>query len=118
MSHLTDARDILFADPADMDTVSDVSALSLDDHIEAAEWQLEVAIANLNACVNDADLDRAAFELQVAISCMNDLCEKRDARNAEVQRQATEYCALELGRLATASDPQDKALAEGAVSHG
>lgn len=118
MSHLTDARDILFADPADMDTVSDVSALSLDEHIEAAEWQLEVAIANLNACVDDAELDRAAFELQVAISCMNDLCEKRDARAAAAQRQMIENCALALGHLTTASDEQDRAIAEGAVSHG
>ena len=118
MSHLTDARDILFADPDDMDTVSDVSELSIDEHIAAAEWQLEVAIANLNACVSDADLDRAAFELQVAISCMNDLCEKRDALNAEVQRQTAEDYALELERLATASDTQDNAIAEGAFSHG
>ena len=118
MSHLTDARDILFADPADMDTVSDVSELSLDDHIEAAEWQLEVALANLNACVDDAELDRAAFDLKCAISCVNALCEKRDARAAAAQRQMIENCVLALGRLATASDPQDRAIAEGAVSHG
>ena len=116
MSHLIDARDILFADPQDL--ASDVSALSLDDHIEAAEWQLEVAIANLNACVNEADLDRAAFELQVAISCVNDLCEKREARDREVQRQLTENCASELGHRATESDTQDKAIAGGAFSHG
>ena len=116
MSHLTDARYILFADPQDLP--SDVSELSIDEHIEAAEWQLEVAIANLNACVSDADLDRAAFELQVAISCMNDLCKKREALNAEVQRQTTENCALELGRLSTESDTQDNAIAEGAFSHG
>ena len=116
MSHLTDARDILFADPQDLP--SDVSELPIDDHIEAAEWQVEVAIANLNACVNDADLDRAAFDLKCAISCMNDLCEKRDARDREIQRQDTEYYALELGQLATASDQQDKAIAEGAFLHG
>ena len=102
MSHLTDARDIIFADPADMDTVSDVSALSLDEHIEAAEWQLEVAIANLNACVDDEDLDRAALDLKCAISRMNALCDARDARDAEVQR----------------SDTQDTAIAEGAFSYG
>ena len=116
MSHLTDARDILFADPQDLP--SDVSELSIDDHIEAAEWQLKVAIANLNACVNDADLDRAAFELQVAISHVNDLYEKREARDREIQRQHTENCALELDRLATASDTQDNAIAEGDFSHG
>lgn len=107
MSHLTDARDILFADPDDMDTVSDVSALSLDEHIEAAEWQVEVAVANLNACVNDADLDRAAFDLKCVISRVNDLCEKRDARDREIQRQQTD-----------ASDMQDTAIAEGVFSHG
>ena len=117
MSHLTDARDILFADPADMDTVSDVSEVSLDAHIEAAEWQVEVAIANLNACVGDEHLDRAAFDLKCAISRMNDLLAKRDARDVEVQRQATENCALAVGRLATASDPQDSALAEGAFAY-
>ena len=100
MSHLTDARDILFADPQDL--ASDVSALSLDEQLEAAEWQLEVAIANLNACVGDAALDRAAFELQVAISCVNDLCEQRDARDREVQR----------------SDTQNTTIAGGAFSHG
>ena len=115
MSHLTDARDILFADPADMDTVSDVSEVSLDAHIEAAEWQVEVALANLDACVDDADLDRAAFDLKCAISRMDGLLAKRDARDVEVQRQDTENCAL--GRLATASDPQDKALAEGGFSY-
>lgn len=117
MSHLTDARDILFADPADMDTVSDVSEVSLDAHIEAAEWQVEVAIANLDACVDDAELDRAAFDLKCAISRMNDLCEKREARDRAIQRQDTENCALAVGRLATASDPQDKALAEGAFAY-
>ena len=113
MSHLTDARDILFADPQDIP--SDVSEVFLDDQIEAAEWQVEVALANLNACVDDADLDRAAFDLKCAISRMNGLLAKRDARDVEVQRQATENCAL--GRLATASDPQDKALAEGAFAY-
>ena len=116
MSHLTDARDILFADP--QDTLSDVPELTIDDHIEAAEWQVEVTIANLNACVNDADLARAAFDLKCAISHVNALCEKREARDREIQRQLTENCALELGRLATASDTQDKAIAEGAFSHG
>ena len=105
MSHLTDACYILFADPEDL--TSDVSELSIDERIEAAEWQLEVAIANLNACVNDADLDRAAFELRVAISHMNDLCEERDA---EVRRQTAENYALEL-------DAQDAPLAEGDLSH-
>lgn len=107
MSHLTDARDILFADPDDMDTVSDVSELSIDEHIEAAEWQVEVAVANLNACVNDAALDRAAFDLKCAISRVNDLLEQRDARDREVQRQQTD-----------ASDTQDEAIAEGVFSHG
>ena len=116
MSHLTDARDILFADP--QDTLSDVSALSIDDHIEAAEWQVEVALANLNACVDEEDRDRAAFDLKCAISRVNGLLEKRETRDAEVQRQTTENCALESGRLATASDPQDTAIAEGAFSHG
>ena len=116
MSHLTDARDILFADPQDLP--SDVSEVSIDDHIAAAEWQVEVAIANLNACVNDADLDRAAFDLKCAISRVNALCEKREARDREIQRQDTEYCVLELGRRATESDTQDKAIAEGAFSHG
>lgn len=102
MSHLTDARAILFADPDDMDTVSDVSALSLNDHIAAAEWQLEVAIANLNACVGDAALDRAAFDLKCAISRVNDLLEKHDAPDREIQR----------------SDTQNTAIAEGAFSHG
>ncbi len=102
MSHLTDARDILFADPDDMDTMFDVSALSLDEQLEAAEWQLEVAIANLNACVSGAALDRAAFDLKCAISRVNDLLEQRDARDREVQR----------------SDTQDTALAGGAFSHG
>ena len=100
MSHLTDARDILFADPQDL--ASDVSALSLDEQIEAAEWQLEVAIANLNACVGDAALDRAAFDLKCAISRVNDLLEQRDARDREVQR----------------SDAQDTTIAGGAFSHG
>ena len=100
MSHLTDARDILFADPQDL--ASDVSALSLDEQIEAAEWQLEVAIANLNACVGDAALDRAAFDLQVAISRVNDLLEKRDAPDREIQR----------------SDTQNTTIAGGAFSHG
>lgn len=100
MSHLTDARDILFADPQDL--ASDVSALSLDEQIEAAEWQLEVAIANLNACVGDAALDRAAFDLKCAISRVNDLLEQRDARDREVQR----------------SDTQNTTIAGGAFSHG
>ena len=100
MSHLTDARDILFADPQDL--ASDVSALSLDEQIEAAEWQLEVAIANLNACVGDAAFDRAAFDLKCAISCVNDLLEQRDARDREVQR----------------SDTQNTTIAGGAFSHG
>ena len=116
MSHLTDARDIIFADPQDLP--SDVSELSIDDHIEAAEWQVEVAIANLNACVNDVDLDRAAFDLKCAISRVNGLCEKREARDREIQRQHTENCALALGRRATASDTRDNAIAEGAFSHG
>ena len=105
MSHLTDARDILFADPHDL--ASDVSALSLDEQIEAAEWQLEVAIANLNACVGDAALDRAAFDLKCAISRVNGLCEQREARDREIQRQQTD----EL-------DMQDTAIAEGVFSHG
>lgn len=100
MSHLTDARDILFADPQDL--TSDVSALSLDEQIEAAEWQLEVAIANLNACVGDAALDRAAFDLKCAISRVNDLLEQRDARDREIQR----------------SDTQSTTIAGGAFSHG
>ena len=100
MSHLTDARDILFADPQDL--ASDVSALSLDEQIEVAEWQLEVAIANLNACVGDAALDRAAFDLKCAISRVNDLLEQRDARDREVQR----------------SDTQNTTIAGGAFSHG
>lgn len=116
MSHLTDARDILFADPQDLP--SDVSELSIDEHIEAAEWQVEVAVANLNACVNNEDLDRAAFELRVAISHLSDLYEKRDARNAEVQKQTTEADALALDRRATASDAQDNAIAAGGFSHG
>jgi hypothetical protein len=116
MSHLTDARDILFADPQDIP--SDVSELSIDDHIEVAEWQVEVAIANLNACVNDADRDRAAFDLKCAVSHVNDLCEKREACDREIQRQGTENCASELGCLATESDQQDNAIAEGAFSHG
>ena len=49
---------------------------------------------------------------------MNDLCEKREARDREIQRQHTEYYALEFGQLATASDQQDEAIAEGAFSHG
>ena len=100
MSHLTDARDILFADPQDL--ASDVSALSLDEQLEVAEWQLEVAIANLNACVGDAALDRAAFDLKCAISRVNDLLEQRDARDREVQR----------------SDTQNTTIAGGAFSHG
>ena len=79
MSHVTDARDIIFADPADMDTVSDFSALSLDERIEHAEWQIEVALANLDTCVNDEDFARAAFDLKVAMAQMNDLIEERDA---------------------------------------
>ena len=102
MSHLTDARAILFADPDDMDTVSDVSALPIDEHIAVAEWQLEVAIANLNACVGDAAFDRAAFDLKCAISRVNDLLEKRDAPDREIQR----------------SDTQNTAIPEGAFSHG
>ena len=113
MSHLTDARDILFADPQDIP--SDVSEVCLDAHIEAAEWQIEVAIANLDACVDDAELDRAASDLKCAISRMDGLLAKREARDVDVQRQDTENCAL--GRLATASDPQDKALAEGAFAY-
>lgn len=96
MSHLTDARAILFADPNDMDTVSDVSALPLDDPIAAAEWQIEVAIANLNTCVGDATLDRAAFDLKCAISRVNDLLEKRDAPDREIQRSDTQNTATPL----------------------
>ena len=118
MSHVTDARDIIFADPADMETVSDVSALSLDDQIEYAEWQVEVAIANRNACVGDADIDRAAFDLKCAISLVNDLCQKREARDREIQRQHTDCCALEFGRLAIESDKHDKAITAGGFSHG
>ena len=117
MSHLTDTRDVLFADPADIGTVSDFSALSLDEHIEYAEWQVEVALANLNACVNDEDIDRAAFDLKVAIAQVNDLLAKRDARAAAAQRQMIENCVLALSRHATASDQPDAALAEGAFSH-
>ena len=79
MSHVTDARDIIFADPADMETVSDFSALSLDERIEHAEWQIEVALANLDVCVNDEDFALAAFDLKVAMAQMNDLIAQRDA---------------------------------------
>ena len=104
MSHLTDARDIIFADPADMDT-PDLET-SLDVQIEYAEWLVEVAIANLEASIDE----RAAFDLKVAIEHLNDLTEKRDARDTET---ASEQLELEFGALAIESDKHDKAIAEG-----
>ena len=105
MSHLTDARDILFADPTDT-----FDTLSLDDHIEYAEWQVEVALANLDACTGDAEIDRASFEVACAFSFLNDLCEKR---NAEMDAQYAQQLEFALGQDAIESDQLDKAIAEG-----
>ena len=118
MSHLTDARDILFADPADMDTASYVSDVSLNDQIEHAEWHVEAALDNLNACVSDEEIDHAAFYLKCAIARMNGLCERREARDRESQRQQTENWVLFPVHLLTASGKQDEATAEGDASHG
>ena len=114
MSHnLTDARDIIFAEPADMDTPSGFETMSLDDQIAYAEWQLEVALADLDKAIDDADFDHAAFGLKVAMERMNGLIAQRDARDAEIEKRYAEQLELAFGEVAIVSDKFDKAIAEG-----
>lgn len=86
MQSLNDARNILFAEPADTfsDTHPETAIMTLDDAIDYAEWQVTVAQSHLD------DLKRQKAEL-----------------DREIERQYQQHLDGEFGKVALESDCHD-----------
>ena len=122
MSHLTDARDILFADPADMDTASYVSDVSLNDQIEARRVaRSKPPSITSTPALDDAEIEHAAFYLKCAIARDERLVrETRSPRSLKVSKVSmTENWVLAFPVTSRQHRiNRTRQLAEGDASHG
>ena len=84
MNFVDDAREIIFADPADLPSLD---ALSLEEQIELAEFELKCAQAHLD-------------ELRAQLA----------AEDAHYEAQYQQHLECEFGRLSMESDAADREI--------